>query len=950
MEEFGSFKERKEGLAPYLSPLGAWALAFGCAVGWGAFVMPGNVFLLKAGPLGTSVGMAVGALIMLLIGVNYHFMMNRFPDAGGAFAFTKNVLGYDQGFLNAWFLVLAYISVLWANATALALLGRRLMGDTLQFGFHYSMAGYDVYLGEILAVVAAIVLCALIAMRGGRFAERVQILLALVLFVGVAVGGFLVYKNSGGEVSHYYPLYAPGKTPFMGTMAIVMLAPWAYVGFESISHSAEEFTFSRKRSFGILAVAVVTAAVTYITLSLMAVSVLPEGWYVTWVMYIKDLAFLDGIKGLPTFYAAYATMGDTGFKLIGATVLGGIFTGILGNYIASSRLLYAMARDRMLPDWFGELNEYRVPRNAILFIMAVFVVYGYTSYTAFLEARKEGNLFVTVTGFLGCICAVLFALFLFLPIEDVTAGLEVESYVIFIFWSIIGCLFFLYLLENDRDGRFGKTTTGWMWMTALIIITSMVWVQEAFHTVTSSTIIRINDYHELLMKKYHVARTIDETLSTSYFLNNQMGLIRSELLKDTGIQLILILIVLAIMTLVYRTILRREKTTEQEKLLAELSSRAKSNFLSNMSHDIRTPMNAIVGYTALAKKEKDPKKVADYMNKIDASSHHLLALINDVLDMGRVESGKMELELAPANLVKTLDEVRDLFATQMKTKKLDFTVTADVTNRTAICDKNRLNRILLNLLSNAFKFTPEGGSVSVKLIQTGAGEDMGYYQLRVKDTGIGMSPEFAATMFDAFTRERTAEVDGIQGTGLGMAITKSIVDLMGGKIDVITEKKKGTEFVIHLAFPLAEELPEEGEIQESGAAETDSGFAGMRILLVEDNAINREIAQMILMELGFKVETAEDGKIALDKVAASAPGYYDGVLMDIQMPVMNGYESTKAIRSLADKKLAAVPIIAMTANAFAEDVQTARDVGMNGHIAKPINIPDMVATLRGCLK
>lgn len=233
------------------------------------------------------------------------------------------MLGYDQGFLNAWFLVLAYISVLWANATALALLGRRLMGDTLQFGFHYSMAGYDVYLGEILAVVAAIVLCALIAMRGGRFAERVQILLALVLFVGVAVGGFLVYKNSGGEASHYYPLYAPGKTPFMGTMAIVMLAPWAYVGFESISHSAEEFNFSRKRSFGILAVAVVTAAVTYITLSLMAVSVLPEGWYVTWVMYIKDLAFLDGIKGLPTFYAAYATMGDAGFKLIGVTVLGG---------------------------------------------------------------------------------------------------------------------------------------------------------------------------------------------------------------------------------------------------------------------------------------------------------------------------------------------------------------------------------------------------------------------------------------------------------------------------------------------------------------------------------------------------------------------------------------------------------------------------------------------------
>jgi len=404
------------------------------------------------------------------------------------------------------------------------------------------------------------------------------------------------------------------------------------------------------------------------------------------------------------------------------------------------------------------------------------------------------------------------------------------------------------------------------------------------------------------------------------------------------------------MTFVYRTILRREKVTEHKKLLAELSSKAKSTFLSNMSHDIRTPMNAIVGYTTLAKKEKDPAKVAEYMDKIEASSHHLLALINDVLDMGRVESGKMELETAPANLVKTMREVRDLFATQMKTKKLNFTVTTDVTNKTVICDKNRLNRILLNLLSNAFKFTPEGGSVSVKLIQIGTGEDMGYYQLRVKDTGIGMSPEFAATVFEAFTRERTAEVAGIQGTGLGMAITKSIVDLMGGKIDVITEKKKGTEFVIHVAFPLAEDLPEEEETRESGAAETDTGFAGMRILLVEDNAINREIAMMILNELGFRVETAENGKIAVEKVEASEPGYFDGVLMDIQMPVMNGYDATKAIRSLADKKLAAIPIVAMTANAFAEDVQAAKDAGMNGHIAKPINIPQMVETLKKVLK
>ena len=965
--------DKQAGLRRYLSPLGAWALGFGCAVGWGAFVMPGTVFLPKAGPLGTVLGMAVGGLIMLLIAVNYHFMMNRFPDAGGAFAYTRNVLGYDQGFLNAWFLVLAYVAVLWANATALALLGRRLLDDTLQTGFHYAIAGYDVFLGEILVVVAAIVVCALIAMRGGKFAERIQILLALVLFVGVVAGGFLVLEKSGADMQDFSPLFSPDRSPFNGTLAIIMLAPWAYVGFESISHSSEEFTFSGKRSFGILAAAVVAAAIAYATLSLVAVSVLPSGWYVTWVMYIKDLAFLEGIQSLPTFHAANVTLGNDGFLLIAATVLGGIFTGILGNYIASSRLLYAMARDKMLPDWFGELNENRAPRNAILFIMAVsvivpflgrtaigwivdvttigaVVVYGFTSYSSFLLAKKEGNRLVETTGFLGSVCAILFALYLFLPIKNVTAGLEVESYVIFIVWSILGCLFFLYLLKNDSGRRFGKTTTGWMWMAALIILTSMVWVHESFNTVTMKTVTRISDYHELLMKKYHVFRTIDETVSTNFFLNNQMDLIRGELLKESVVQLVLILLVLIIMTLVYQIILRREQMTERKKLMAEMSNKAKSTFLSNMSHDIRTPMNAIVGYTTLAKKEKDPAKVADYMNKIEASSHHLLALINDVLDMGRIESGKMELEPERANLVKTMDEVRDLFVTQMKTKNLNFTVTADVTNKTVICDKNRLNRILLNLLSNAYKFTPEGGSITVNLQQTGSDDEKACYELRVKDTGIGMSPEYAATVFEAFTRERTAEVAGIQGTGLGMAITKSFVDMMGGTIDVITAKGKGTEFVIRVAFPLAEDLPEEEEVQEDGFPAGDADFAKMRILLVEDNAINREIAMMILGELGFQVETAENGKIAVDKVAGSEPGHFDGVLMDIQMPVMNGYDAAKAIRALANKKLAGIPIVAMTANAFAEDVQAARDAGMNGHIAKPINIPQMVTTLKSILK
>jgi len=238
----------------------------------------------------------------------------------------------------------------------------------------------------------------------------------------------------------------------------------------------------------------------------------------------------------------------------------------------------------------------------------------------------------------------------------------------------------------------------------------------------------------------------------------------------------------------------------------------------------------------------------------------------------------------------------------------------------------------------------------VTLRQTGADAETGFYDLRVKDTGIGMSREFAAKVFDAYEREHTAAVDNIQGTGLGMAITKTFVDMMGGTIAVETEQGKGTEFIIHVGFRLAEEEPETEAGSGNRGHVQQADFSNKRLLLVEDNAINREIAQMILTDLGFTLETAEDGKVALDKVAASAPGYYDGVLMDIQMPVMNGYESTQAIRALPDPELSRIPIIAMTANVFADDIQHVLDAGMNGHIAKPINIPDMVATLRECLK
>jgi len=396
---------------------------------------------------------------------------------------------------------------------------------------------------------------------------------------------------------------------------------------------------------------------------------------------------------------------------------------------------------------------------------------------------------------------------------------------------------------------------------------------------------------------------------------------------------------------------------------AEEANKAKSQFLSNMSHDIRTPMNAIVGYLNLAKdlhrvceacplyknepcKDNIPDRMFDFLKKIDASSQHLLALINDVLEMSRIESGKMELELDGMSLVTALEEVHDMFATQMKGKNISFTVdTANVRDKFVVCDKNRLNRVLLNLLSNAYKFTPNDGKISVTLVQIGDSHDnTADYELRVKDSGIGMTPEFAAKVFEAFERERTSTVSKIQGTGLGMAITKSIVDLMGGNIRVETAPGQGTEFIIHISFKLSDEMREEVAAENKIAAQM-TDFTNKKLLLVDDIEVNREIAKMLLESEGFIVDTAADGKEAVEKVAASKAGDYDAVLMDIQMPIMNGYQAAKKIRELENPALAKVPIIAMTANAFSEDVKAALDAGMNAHIAKPIDVPKMMETL-----
>ena len=378
---------------------------------------------------------------------------------------------------------------------------------------------------------------------------------------------------------------------------------------------------------------------------------------------------------------------------------------------------------------------------------------------------------------------------------------------------------------------------------------------------------------------------------------------------------------------------------------AESANRAKTSFLNSMSHDIRTPMNAIVGFTKLAEKNvEDSEAVSDYLDKISVSSAHLLSLINDVLDMSRIESGKVTIEEENMSLTELIDGLTMIVRESAGEKNQKLTVEMDITHKNVMADKLRLSQVLLNILSNAVKYTPEGGEINLTLTERpGAEDELADYEFKIKDNGIGMSDEFRDTIFEAFTREQTSTVSGIQGTGLGMAITKNIVDLMGGTISVESSVGKGSEFTVDLSLKTVEAGAEEKVESE------DVDFTGKTVLLAEDNELNQQIAVAILEDVGLTVDIAGDGTVAVAKMEEAPAGTFDVILMDIQMPKMDGYEAARKIRALDDPAKAGIPIIAVTANAFEEDRQSALDAGMNGHLAKPYDIPKMMKALKEIL-
>ncbi len=395
------------------------------------------------------------------------------------------------------------------------------------------------------------------------------------------------------------------------------------------------------------------------------------------------------------------------------------------------------------------------------------------------------------------------------------------------------------------------------------------------------------------------------------------------------------------------------KAAEQARKEAEQANAAKQEFLSSMSHDIRTPMNAIIGMTSLAlDNTDDPKRVRDYLGKIALSSKHLLGLINDVLDISKIESGKMTLNVEPVSLREAMDSIVNIMQPQVTAKNQQFKAAArEILSENVRCDGVRLNQVLINLLGNAVKFTPEKGAVQLTVYQEALPEDASRVRTHflVSDTGIGMSKEYQKVIFESFSREDNTRVRKTEGSGLGMAITKCIVDAMGGTISVRSEQGRGSEF--HVVLDLERAAAPAASEAADGAAErvNDVVLKGRRILLAEDNELNWEVARELLSILELELDWAENGEICVEKFRNSPAGHYDAIIMDVRMPVMDGYEATAAIRRL-EREDADIPIIAMTADAFSEDIQRCLERGMNDHLAKPIDIQAVTFKLKKYLK
>lgn len=519
-----------------ISPLAAWAYAIGTSIGWGSLVVTSNTYLAQSGIMGSILGLALGAAAMLVISRNYAYMMQCYPEAGGAYTYAKEQFGYDHGFLTAWFLAMTYLAILWANATSLPLFARYFLGDIFRFGRLYTLFGYEVYLGEALLSMGAIALTAVFLMYRKRAAAHLMVALAAVFVLGiVAVFAAAILRLD----SSLEPAYVPDSSAVSQIVKIAVISPWAFIGFENISHMSEEFNFKHNRFLRILVITVISTTVLYIFITLLSVTAFPPE-YSSWLEYIRDIGNLQGLKALPAFYAARHYMGSFGVGVLMLALLALIVTSLIGNTTALSRLFYALGKDKVLPPVFSELNRHGAPGKSILLVaclslpipflgrtaigwivdvttIGATIIYALVSASARKLAKDREDRTEQWTGVIGFALMIFYLLYLLLPNLVSEGSMARESYFLFIVWTVLGFIYFRGILQRDHAQRFGKSLIVWVVLLALVLFIALIWMRQSMISANHLMMENIR-LHYLESQGITAARLADEQ-----FISVQMG-------------------------------------------------------------------------------------------------------------------------------------------------------------------------------------------------------------------------------------------------------------------------------------------------------------------------------------------------------------------------------------------------------------------------------------------
>ncbi|MBO7675171.1 MAG: amino acid permease [Atopobiaceae bacterium] len=581
MSQIANGHSDTQGLSAYLSPLQVGAFVVGTSIGWGSLVVTCSSYLANAGIVGSIVGTLLGGLVMLAIGKSYLYLMTGYPESGGSYAYVREQYGHDYGFLAAWFLSLTYLAVFWANATSLPLFARYFLGDVFRFGYLYSIFGYDVYFGEALLVICGVVLAAGMCLLSKRMVARTMVALIALLCIGVII--CLVGALAGhSETSFRFgPAFMSKSSALSQISYITYLSPWAFIGFESVSHYSEEFAFDRRRLRRTFLIAIVVVTLLYVALLVLSISAYPPRYH-NWLEYIQDLGNLSGLQALPAFYAAEYYLGDMGITILALVLLALVISSLLGNLVVLSRLFYSLSKDHILPARFSRVNASGVPwcgillaagislviplvgRTAIGWIVDVTTIgatfiYSMVAASAFRLARSRGDRSDAIIGGVGLFVMLCFALYLLVPSLFASGTLSAESYFLFTLWSVFGMLYFRGVLKNDEDKKFGNTIAVWVVLLALILLMSVDWMNNMSLDSASKAITDVQAF-------YRESTGIAGYAQEEEFIQQEIMMLQSSNSRTTLVFIGLFVTAILVLANNYLLMRRRADAVEQELL------------------------------------------------------------------------------------------------------------------------------------------------------------------------------------------------------------------------------------------------------------------------------------------------------------------------------------------------------------------------------------------------